>query len=267
MSPIQNKDTTSAILQIRGLKKAYGKKEVLKGIDLEVFPGQIIGYIGPNGAGKSTTVKILLGILEDYEGEISIFGKHLISGDLDYRRRIGYVPEVSDLYEVLSGWEYLLFLCSIYELNLDTAKIRIEKMAEVLSLNEVLGSRISTYSKGMRQKLMILASLIHDPDILFLDEPLSGLDANAAMVIKELLFALAKNGKTIFYSSHVMEVVEKISDRILIINDGLIVADGNFESLRAQSDVLNLESLFSKVTGFDHSQRLANQMIDAMKGE
>ncbi len=254
-------------IRIKNLKKSYGLKEVLKGIDLDIYPGQIIGYIGPNGAGKSTTVKILLGIIEDYEGTVEIFGKDLRTQGIDYKQRIGYVPEVSDLYEVLSGEEYLMFLARIYGVPEETAKLRMKQMSQIVGIEEALPSRIATYSKGMRQKLMIISSLLHDPEIVFLDEPLSGLDANSAMVIKEVMAGLAKSGKTIFYSSHVMEVVEKISDRILILNDGCVVADGDFETLQANSAALNLEVLFNQLTGFNNHAQLAAEMISAMNQE
>lgn len=258
---------TQPVIRIQGLKKAYGPKEVLKGIDFEIYPGQIIGYIGPNGAGKSTTVKILLGIIEDYEGLVEVFGTNLKAAGQDYKRKIGYVPEVSDLYEVLSGEEYLMFLARIYEVPENTAKLRMQHMAEILDIKEALGSRISSYSKGMRQKLMIISALLHDPELIFLDEPLSGLDANSAMVIKEVMFGLAKSGKTVFYSSHVMEVVEKISDRIMILNDGVVAADGDFDSLKAKSAALNLESLFNQLTGFNNHDELAREMLSAMNEE
>lgn len=261
MDPIQ------PVIRIENLKKSYGTKEVLKGIDLEIYPGQIIGYIGPNGAGKSTTVKILLGIIEDYEGKVEIFGKDLKGQGIEYKQRIGYVPEVSDLYEVLSGEEYLMFLARIYGVAESTAKLRMQHMAKIVGIESALPSRIATYSKGMRQKLMIISSLLHDPEIIFLDEPLSGLDANSAMVIKEVMAGLARSGKTVFYSSHVMEVVEKISDRILILNDGNVVADGDFETLQANSAALNLEVLFNQLTGFNNHSQLAEEMISAMNQE
>lgn len=255
------------VIRITHLQKSYGSKEVLKDINFDIYPGQIIGYIGPNGAGKSTTVKILLGIITEYGGTVELMGKNLKDWDYSYKKHIGYVPEVSDLYEVLSGMEYLNFLSSLYELDPPTAAHRISQMAKVFEIEEALGSRISTYSKGMRQKLMIISSLIHDPDIIFLDEPLSGLDANTALVVKELMHGLAKNGKTVFYSSHVMEVVEKISDRIMILNDGLVVADGDFETLKANSAASNLEHLFNNLTGFDNHASLAKSLIETMSEE
>jgi ABC-2 type transport system ATP-binding protein len=238
---------------------------VLRGIDLEAAPGRITAYLGPNGAGKSTTIKILLGIVRDYQGSVKVFGEEIRGAPVAFRSRIGYVPEVSDLYEALSGEEYLLFLARIHGLPENLARRRMRDMAAVLGLADDLESRIGAYSKGMRQKLMIIASLLHDPDLLFWDEPLSGLDANTALVIKELLGALARQGKTIFYSSHVMEVVEKISDRILILNGGRIVADGSFAELRAQSQALNLEALFNNLTGHEDQAVQAQALVDAMQ--
>lgn len=254
------------VVAIQGLTKSYGGHEVLKGIDLEVAPGRIIAYLGPNGAGKSTTIKILLGIIKDYGGSVRVFGEEVKRATVAFRSRIGYVPEVSDLYESLSGEEYLLFLARIHGLPENLARRRLRDMAAVLGLDEALGSRIGSFSKGMRQKLMIIASLQHDPDLLFWDEPLSGLDANTALIIKELLGALARQGKAIFYSSHVMEVVEKISDRILILNEGRIAADGSFAELQAQSRQHSLESLFNSLTGHRNQAEQAQALIGAMQG-
>ena len=208
------------IITIRGLEKSFGTKKVLKGIDLDVQKGQIIGYIGPNGAGKSTTVKIMLGLIEQYTGEIKIFGENISNGSVEYKKRIGYVPETADIYDNLTGREYLTFIGELYGLDYDVADEKAKKLMALFNLEKVYDSRISSYSKGMRQKVLIISSLLNDPDILFLDEPLSGMDANSVMVFKEVLAELVSQGKTIFYSSHIMEVVEKISDRIILINDG-----------------------------------------------
>ncbi len=254
-----------SIISIKGLFKNYGDKAVLKGIDLEISPGQIIAYLGPNGAGKSTTIKILLGIMGDFTGEVSVFGQDIRNAPANFRKRIGYVPEIADLYEVLSGEEYLMFLARIHELEPALAKARMRGIAAVLEIEAALESRMSSYSKGMKQKLMIIASLLHNPDILFWDEPLTGLDANMSLIMKEFMSTLVKTGKTIFYSSHVMEVVEKISDRIIILNDGFVVADGCFEDLRKNSASLNLEHLFNSLTSDGKQSECAQAMIRAMQ--
>jgi ABC-2 type transport system ATP-binding protein len=244
--------------------KAHG--DILKGIDIEVYPGQIIGYIGPNGAGKSTTVKILLGIINEYQGEIKILGENIKENNIDYKRKIGYVPESAEIYENLTAREYLSFLGEVYGIEETKVLERSRHLMKLFAIESSFDSRISSYSKGMKQKLLIIASLIHNPDILFLDEPLSGLDANSVMVFKEILALLAKEGKTIFYSSHIMEVVEKISHRILLINDGKILADGTFEELKEMSKEGSLEGIFNQLTGFKEHESLAKEFVDTLKG-
>lgn len=254
------------IITIRGLEKSFGTKKVLKGIDLDVYSGQIIGYIGPNGAGKSTTVKIMLGLIEQYTGEIKIFGQNISSGNVEYKKKIGYVPEIADIYDNLTGREYLTFIGELYGLDIDVADKKAEKLMELFSLKDVYNSRISSYSKGMRQKVVIISSLLNNPDILFLDEPLSGMDANSVMVFKEVLAELASKGKTIFYSSHIMEVVEKISSRIVLINDGQVVADGSFDELKEKSMEGSLEGIFNELTGFNEHKEIAEEIVSIVQG-
>ncbi|MDU1348406.1 ABC transporter ATP-binding protein [uncultured Clostridium sp.] len=257
--------TTEPIISVKDLKKSYGSKEVLKGVSLDVYPGQLIGYIGPNGAGKSTTIKTFLGIIEDYEGEIKIFGEDISSNNKEYKRRIGYVPEVGEIYDNLTAKEYLTFIGELYGLDYELADKRASKLVEIFGIQSNYNNRISSFSKGMRQKVMIISSLLHDPDILFLDEPLSGLDANSVIVMKEILSQLIKEGKTIFYSSHIMDVVEKISNRIIVINNGEVVADGSFEELKRQSEEGSLERIFNDLTGFNSQEQLAKDFIATLK--
>lgn len=252
------------IIRIKDLKKSYGSKEVLTGVNVEVYPGQIIGYIGPNGAGKSTTVKIMLGLIDDYQGSVEIMGKDIRVDNINYKHNIGYVPESGEIYDSLTAKEYLMFLGEIYKIKEDVLNKRIESLTTLMGINEQLNSRISSYSKGMRQKLIIISSMIHDPDILFLDEPITGLDANSVMVFKEILKGLASRGKTIFYSSHIMEVVEKLSDRILLLSDGKIVADGSFKELQNANLNESLQDIFNKMTGFNNHSQIAQDFISAI---
>ena len=237
---------------IRNLRKSYGKgssqNEVLKGINIDINPGQIIGYIGPNGAGKSTTVKILCGILPDFEGEVRIFGKDLKTESLEIKKHIGYVPETGALYDLLTPREYLNFIGTLYGIDKLRLDSRIENLLLFFGMEKYSNQRMDTFSKGMKQKILITAGIINNPDIIFLDEPLSGLDANAVILVKDLLVRLAKDGKTIFYCSHLMDIVEKISDRIIMINNGIVMADGSFDELKTEkSDTL--EMLFAQLTG------------------
>ena len=255
----------NALITIRNLRMNYGIKEVLKGIDLDIYKGQIIGYIGPNGAGKSTTVKIMLGLVTGYTGEIKIFGQDISSGDIEYKRRIGYVPEIADIYDSLTASEYLTFIGELYGLEADAVYEKARKLMKLFGIEEAMDSRISTYSKGMKQKVLIISSLLHNPDILFLDEPLSGLDANSVMVFKEILASLAAQGKTIFYSSHIMDVVEKISSRIILLNNGQIAADGSFEELKKKSNEGSLEGIFNELTGFNEHKAIADEFVSVVE--
>lgn len=254
-------------IHIRNLTKSYGGNEVLKGINLDIYAGQIIGYIGPNGAGKSTTVKIMLGLIKDFGGEVEIFGQNIKTSGIEYKRKIGYVPEVADIYESLTAAEYLSFIAGLYGISEEVALKKAEKLMKIFGIDNVFNSRISSYSKGMKQKVLLISSLIHNPDILFLDEPLSGLDANSVMIVKEILSKLASQGKTIFYSSHIMEVVEKISNRIVLIANGEVQADGSFEELRDKSEEGSLEEIFNKITGFNEYIELAEEFVSIVEGE
>ncbi len=253
------------VVQIRGLSMYYGVNEVLKRIDLDILKGQIIGYIGPNGAGKSTTVKIMLGIVDGYRGSVKILGEE-ISQSTNYKYKVGYVPESGEIYDSLTGFEYLNFVGELYGLKPEVVDKKGEALMKLFGIQDAYYSRISSYSKGMKQKLMIIASLIHNPEILFLDEPLDGLDANSVMIFKEILAELASMGKTIFYSSHIMEVVEKLSSRIILINNGEIVADGTFEQLKEMSREGSLEGIFNQLTGFHKHKEIAEQFVKTVQG-
>jgi len=256
------------IISLKDVRMQYPGKQVLDGINLEVQAGQIIGYIGPNGAGKSTTLKILLGLIEDYEGTVEVFGQNLRNADASYKGRIGYVPENAEIYENLTPNEYLTFVGELYGMDKESAEEKALKLMNELELGEMFNTRISSFSKGMRQKVLIVSSLLHDPDVLFLDEPLSGLDANSVMVVKDMLALLAERGKTIFYSSHIMDVVEKISNRIIVLYNGKIAADGTFESLKEQSknEEGSLEAIFNQLTGFDEHKNSAERFVDIVTG-
>ncbi|WP_336782402.1 ABC transporter ATP-binding protein [Paenibacillus illinoisensis] len=253
------------VLSIEGLRMRYNGRYVLNGIDLEVKRGEMIGYIGPNGAGKSTTVKILLGLVEGYVGKVCIFGKDIADGDTEYKRRIGYVPEIAELYEQLTPAEYLTFIGELYGLSYADADYKAKQLMECFGLEKSYHSRIASFSKGMRQKVLLISALLHDPDLLFLDEPLSGLDANSVMVVKEILSQLSAKGTTIFYSSHIMDVVEKISSRIILITEGRVMADGTFRQLQQQSMEGTLEEVFNQLTGFNEHKAIAERFVSIVQ--
>ncbi|MFC0877552.1 ABC transporter ATP-binding protein [Saccharicrinis sp. FJH2] len=258
------------IITIRSLHKTYGKgetaNEVLKGINLDISNGQIIGYIGPNGAGKSTTVKILCGMISDFTGDIQVFGYDLKKDATEIKKHIGYVPENGALYEMLTPKEYLSLIGTLYSMKPEITDDRINHFMKYFGLEKNIDQRMDTFSKGMKQKVLITAGVLNNPDILFLDEPLNGLDANSVIQVKELLTSMAKQGKTIFYSSHLMDVVEKISNRIILINNGNVVADGSFEELKA-TEAISLEQLFAKLTGNGMSTAETEELLNSLKGE
>ncbi|MGG4166710.1 ABC transporter ATP-binding protein [Rossellomorea vietnamensis] len=258
-------DGRDPIISIRDLKKRFGSKEVLKGVQLDVYEGQIIGYIGPNGAGKSTTIKIILGLEEGYSGQVTLFGEDISDSSVEYKKRIGYVPEMADLYDNLTAEEYLTFMGELYGMEPKKAEEKAERLIGLFGLSDVYESRIASYSKGMKQKILIISSLLHNPDVLFLDEPINGLDANSVMIFKELLAQLAAQGKTIFYSSHIMDVVEKISNRIVLLHNGQIVADGSFEELKNQNMEGSLEEIFNQLTGFNEHKETAAEIVSVVQ--
>lgn len=255
--------TNIPIISIRNLRKNYGEKQVLKGINLEVYPGQVIGYIGPNGAGKSTTVKILTGLISDFDGEVLIHNKSIKDDIISIKSQIGYVPENAEIYEVLTPLEYLDFIGKLYGMDEEDIATRATKLLTAFGIGKNADQRMDTFSKGMRQKVLLISGIIHNPKIIILDEPLSGLDANAVIMVKELISLMAKEGKTIFYCSHMMDVVEKVSDRILLINNGEIIADGTFEDLKAGGNQ-TLENIFSKLTGKEEGNREAADVLNAL---
>lgn len=252
------------LLSIKDLRKHYGSKTVLNGVSLEVKRGEIIGYIGPNGAGKSTTIKILLGIESGYSGEVKIFGQDISTENMEYKRKIGYVPEIAELYDNLTGYEYLTFIGELYGLDSDFADFKAKRLMNLFGIGEVYHSRIASYSKGMRQKILIISSLLHNPEILFFDEPINGLDANSVMIFKEIMTQLAAQGKTIFYSSHIMDVVEKISSRIILLHDGKIAADGTFEELKDTNKEGSLEQIFNELTGFSEHKEIGERFVSVV---
>jgi len=244
------------IIQIRDLSKFFGKKQVLHGINLDIMPGQVIGYIGPKGAGKSTTVRILAGLDDRFNGTVKIKGMDVTEDSIAIKRIIGYIPELAELYDVLSPMEFLLLIGRLYDMEDQQIEERATRMLEFLGLKDKLHDRMDTFSKGMRQKVLLVSGLLHNPEIIFMDEPLSGLDANAVILVKEIILRLVEQGKTVIYCSHNMDTVEKISDRIILIADGKVVADGTFHDLK-RSEGDTLEKLFSQLTGQTDFDQLA----------
>jgi len=248
-------------LELKGVTKKFSIFPVVKEVSFSVGPGEILGYLGPNGAGKTTTLKMLAGLLEPTKGEILFNGENIKKNMHGYKNRIGYVPEQSEIYPHLSAYEYLLMVGRLRHLPERPLQEKIETLLTLFDLDEDMLSPISSYSKGMRQKVLLSAALLHNPDILLLDEPLSGLDVTTGMVVKDIVHMLAREKKIILYSSHVLEVTEKICTRVIIIHKGTIVANDSVENLRHLMKVPSLEEIFSQLVVEEDTGAVARQIV------
>ena len=237
------------MIRLSNVSKTYAKsqKKAVDGLSLEIKDVEIFGFLGPNGAGKSTTIKMITGILSPDEGTIEVDGVNLAENSIAAKSRIGFVPDNHETYETLKGIEYLNFIGTMYGVETGALKARISEYAEMFQLSDALPNMISSYSHGMKQKLMVIAALIHDPKVWILDEPLTGLDPQSAFQLKQLMRKHAEQGNTVFFSSHVIDVVEKVCDRIGIINHGQLVAVDTLDNIRKDESV-SLESLFLTIT-------------------
>jgi ABC-2 type transport system ATP-binding protein len=253
------------MLELKNITKKYSAIPVVKDVSFAVRPGEILGYLGPNGAGKTTTIKMLAGLLEPTKGEISFQGTNIKKDIVEYKKRIGYVPEQSEIYPHLSALEYLLMVGRLRHLPERSVKEKIIEFLKLFSLYEDMDAPISSYSKGMRQKVLLSAALLHNPEVLLLDEPLSGLDVTTSMVVKDIVHQLALENKMILYSSHVLEVTEKICTRVIIIHKGTIVANDSVENLRNLMKLPSLEEIFSQLVLEENTGSIARQVVQVMK--
>lgn len=235
------------MITVKHLIKKYDGVTALDGISFEIPDGEICGYIGTNGAGKSTTVKILIGALDFDSGEVIVNGINIKENPFEVKKIIGYVPENANLFNSLTVTEFLNFIGEIYAIDKAVLKKRVEVFAEILSFKEYLNESIGIISKGNRQKTLITSALLHNPDVIFFDEPLNGLDANAIFAFQDLVNELSKNRKTIFYCSHLLDMIEKISDRIILLDKGKIAVNSPTEELKKGEGYSNLESLFKSL--------------------
>ena len=252
------------MIKTEHLSREYGSKVALNDLNLVVEPGEILGFLGPNGAGKSTTVKILTGMIRPTTGRASVAGYDIVERPIEAKQRLGYVPETAALYDGLTAAEYLELMACLHHLDSKTSESRATELLELFGLAAERHQRMSEFSKGMRQKVLIAAALIHRPEVLFLDEPLDGLDANAALVVKEVLKQLAGQGRTILFCSHILDVVERMCTRIVIINNGRQIADGTSEEIRRTTGTASLEAAFSQLTGVRDVGRLAAEFISVL---
>ncbi len=252
-------------IEVQHLTKRYRGITAVADVSFTISPGEILGYVGHNGAGKSTTVKMLIGLLQPTEGRILCEGRSILDDLAGFQRRLGYVPEEPNLYPFLSGREYLL-LCGRLR-NMESPKLEqtIDDLLRHFSLAGDADSPVSSYSKGMRQKVLLSAALLHNPDVLILDEPLSGLDAGSMIAVRELLAELAARGKAILYSSHVLDAMEKVCTRVLILRKGRVVAYDSIENLRRSLDQPSLEAIFTRINDDRATRRLASNILEAIE--
>jgi ABC-2 type transport system ATP-binding protein len=253
------------MLEVRNLTKLFARRHAVDDVSFIIRPGEILGYLGPNGSGKSTTVKMLTGLLEPSRGAIFCRGRNIRQDLIGYKKRLGYVPEEPNLYPYLTGREYLQLAGRLRCLPGGPLESRIDQLLNLLSLHEHRYSPISSYSKGMKQKILISAALLHNPDVLVFDEPLSGLDVTTSLVFKNLMKALAREGKAILYSSHVLEVVEKVCTSVIILRRGCVVANDSVARLRDLMELPSLEDIFSQLVMQEDTEKIAEDIVDVMQ--
>lgn len=240
------------MIEIAGVTKAYGggQKIAVDNLSLTVKPGEIFGFLGPNGAGKTTTIKMLVGLLRPDRGTVRVNGYDMATQPLEAKRQLAFVPDTPEVYDKLTGMEYLNFIGDIYDVSAADRQERIHRFAETFELSGALQDRISAYSHGMQQKLVLMSALLHNPPVWILDEPLVGLDPRAAHNLKELMAEHTRQGNTVFFSTHVLEVAERLCDRVAIIKKGKIIACGTLDELRNQRQTGDtLEQIFLEMTG------------------
>jgi ABC-2 type transport system ATP-binding protein len=252
-------------IEVDNLVFRYHLSEVLHRVCFSVGTGEIVGLLGPNGAGKTTTLKILTGLLAPGGGRVQIQGFCLPEQNIAAKQIIGYVPETANLYESLTAQEYLELIGRLREIEEKALKQKIVTLLETFEISKQRFSRLATFSKGMRQKVLIAAALLHDPPILLLDEPLTGLDVSSSLIVKDLLSALSREGKAILYSSHVLDVVERVCSRVLIIHKGDLIADGTLDSLKNQTRGNTLEEVFRQLTHTADTQPTIARVLEVMK--
>ncbi len=234
------------MLKIEHLTKIYGEKKAVDDLSLDIHPGEIYGFIGHNGAGKTTTIKACCGILQYDSGEIEVDGLSIREHPLECKKRIAYIPDNPDLYEFMTGIQYLNFVSDIFGVSAEDRKQRIRSYGDAFELTEDLSQPISAYSHGMKQKLVIISALVHQPKLLIMDEPFVGLDPKASHLLKLMMRELCDNGSAIFFSTHVLEVAEKLCDKVAIIKGGRLVRSGTMEEVKGDT---SLEDVFLELEG------------------
>jgi ABC-2 type transport system ATP-binding protein len=267
LARVGEKTTAPPSIVVDGLTKRFGDQVAVDRLSFTVPTGQIVGFLGPNGAGKSTTLKMLTGMLKPNGGSAKVCGYDLLFDTIEVKRHIGFVPESGAVFESLTGLEYLEMVAALYGIPAASARERIQQFIAFfdLSFQTLTDKLLGAYSKGMRRKVVITSALLHNPPVVFFDEPLDGLDANAAVGFKALIQTLAREGKTIIYSSHILDVVERVCDRVLIIDKGRLLLDGAPETLVAEHNSGTLEHLFTQLTGGAEIERKAEDFAKTFR--
>jgi ABC-2 type transport system ATP-binding protein len=250
------------MLELRNVSKHYSGIPAVDNVSFNARPGEVTGYLGPNGSGKTTTLKMITGLIEMTFGQILFQGKPIQDDLIAYKRSMGYVPEEPYLYNHLSGAEYLTMVSQLRNLPPRQTSECIDGLLRMLSLYDDRHASIAGYSKGMRQKILIAAALMHNPELVLLDEPFSGLDVGSALVLRSLIKKLASRGKTVLFSSHELDTVERISDRVVILHRGKVVADDSIEHLRSLMELPSLEAIFSQLAVEQDTESIAQQIVD-----
>ncbi len=258
-------ESPDPVVSVDGLTFSYGSRRVLHGISFALRQGEVVGLLGPNGAGKSTTIKVLTGILPLDAGRVRVAGCSLPSQAVEAKKRIGYVPEAAELFESLTGQEFLELAGRLQDVEEATLQFRIALLLKHFDLADDRLRALDTYSKGMRQKVLLAAALLHNPEVVMLDEPLSGLDVNAGLMVRDLVAALAADGKTVLYSSHVLDVVERVCDRALIIHEGRLIADGSLDSLKTSTERGSLEDVFRTLTHAEGAMSGVAEIVEGLR--
>ncbi|MFO1011381.1 MAG: ABC transporter ATP-binding protein [Planctomycetota bacterium] len=255
------------MIRLHKLAKRFGSFEAVRGIDLEIPSGQLVGLLGPNGAGKSTTLKMLTGTLVPTSGTAEIDGFDVAKDPLAVKKILGYVPETGAVFEALTGREYLELVAALHGIPENEVDARIERFLSFFDLSaaDARSAPLSTFSKGMRQKIVITAALLHNPRVVFFDEPLNGLDANAALLFKTLVTNLAKEGKTVVWCSHILDVVERICERVVIVHQGRVLEDGTVPAILERHKAASLEQAFNLLTSSQNLAQRAEDMARTLK--
>jgi ABC-2 type transport system ATP-binding protein len=252
------------MLAASGLYKFYGSVLAVQDVTFTLEPGQVLGYLGPNGSGKSTTVKMLTGLLEPTDGEVTYQGQNIHKDLVAYRKRLGYVPEEANLYPYLTGQEYLDMVGTLRSMPDSRKSARISSLLELFSLGPHRHVTLGSYSKGMRQRILLIAALMDNPDLLILDEPLSGLDVTSALIIKNLIQALSARGKSVFYCSHILEVVEKVCSHLIVLRKGQVIAHGATSEVQKRIGTSSLEGVFLQLVEEKDVTKTAHEIVDVV---